>query len=292
MPRSAGSPAVARVTMSHMDAATWARARGGVVRSDRIARAGYGRGALDRAVARRELVRVARGWLAVPDADPHLIVAARSGVVISCVTQARRRGWWVHDDDARVHVAAHAHAGRAPTATEVVHWARPVVPRHPDALVDAPENVLAAVAACQPFEVALAVWESALRREEVSAPALARLRLPACARRVLAAAEVWSDSGLETIVVPRLRWMRLSLRRQIWIAGHRVDLLIGERLVLQIDGGHHVGAQRDADNAHDAALMLLGYHVIRVGYRQVIHQWEQVQDVLMRAVAQGLHLAR
>lgn len=109
---------------------------------------------------------------------------------------------------------------------------------------------------------------------------------------MLAAAEVWSDSGLETIVVPRLRWMRLSLRRQIWIAGHRVDLLIGERLVLQIDGGHHVGAQRDADNAHDAALMLLGYHVIRVGYRQVIHQWEQVQDVLMRAVAQGLHLAR
>ena len=136
------------------------------------------------------------------------------------------------------------------------------------------------------------MWESALRKEEVSAPALARLRLPACARRVLAAAEVWSDSGLETIVVPRLRWMRLSLRRQIWIAGHRVDLLIGERLVLQIDGGHHVGAQRDADNAHDAALMLLGYHVIRVGYRQVIHQWEQVQDVLMRAVAQGLHLAR
>ena len=82
MPRSAGSPAVARVTMSHMDAATWARACGGVVRSDRIARAGYGRGALDRAVARRELVRVARGWLAVPDADPHLIAAARSGVVI------------------------------------------------------------------------------------------------------------------------------------------------------------------------------------------------------------------
>ncbi|QOC24538.1 DNA/RNA helicase [Microbacterium hominis] len=161
-----------------MDAATWARERGGVVRSDRIGRAGYGRGAL------------------------------------------------------------------APTATAVVHWARPVVPRHPDGLVDAPENVLAAVAACQPFEVALAVWESALRNAEMDAAALARLRLPACARRVLAAAEVWSDSGLETFVVPRLRWMRLPLRRQIWIAGHRVDLLIGERLVLQIDGGHHVGPQR------------------------------------------------
>lgn len=38
--------------------------------------------------------------------------------------------------------------------------------------------------------------------------------------------------------------------------------------------------------------MLLGYHVIRVDYRQVVDRWHTVQDVIMRAVAQGLHLAR
>ncbi len=84
----------------------------------------------------------------------------------------------------------------------------------------------------------------------------------------------------------------LPLRRQIWIAGHLVDLLIGERLALQIDGGHHVGAQRDEDIRHDAALRLMGYHVIRVSYTQVVDRWEQVQDLVMRAVAQGLHRAR
>ena len=89
--------------------------------------------------------------------------------------------------------------------------------------------------------------------------------------------------------IPPLRWLHLPLRQQVWIAGHVVDLLIGERLVLQMDGGHHVGAQRASDIAHDAALMLLGYHVIRVGYVQVVERWHEVQDLITRAVAQGLH---
>ena len=60
--------------------------------------------------------------------------------------------------------------------------------------------------------------------------------------------------------------------------------------MLQVDGGHHVGAQRTSDIEHDALLMLLGYHVIRVGYHQVVDDWLSVQETIMRAVAQGLHL--
>ena len=78
---------------------------------------------------------------------------------------------------------------------------------------------------------------------------------------------------------------------QIWILGHRVDFLIGERLVVQIDGGHHVGSQRTSDIAHDAALMAAGYHVIRLSYEQIIDDWPTVQDMIARAVAAGLHLA-
>ena len=65
-----------------------------------------------------------------------------------------------------------------------------------------------------------------------------------------------------------------------------------DRLVLQIDGAHHTGAQRDEDIAHDATLTLMGYHVIRVSYRHVVDDWASVQDTIMRAVAQGLHRAR
>ncbi len=151
------------------------------------------------------LVRVTRGWVALPGADDLLVGAARRGVVLTCVTQAARLGLWVLASGPRPHVSASPHAGRAPTQEAVVHRHRPLVPRHPDHLVDPVENVLLTVAHCQPFEAGLAVWESALRQGLVSALTMRRLALPSCARRLLDAADVWSDSGLETLVLPRLR---------------------------------------------------------------------------------------
>ncbi|WP_228479238.1 DUF559 domain-containing protein [Microbacterium atlanticum] len=70
-----------------------------------------------------------------------------------------------------------------------------------------------------------------------------------------------------------------------------MDHLIGERLVVQIDGGHHVDSQRESDIAHDALLRLRGYTVFRFGYHQLLSEWPFVQSVIMQAVAQGLHRA-
>lgn len=179
-----------------------------------------------------------------------------------------------------------------PQHTERLHWAAPVKPRAPDALEDDVVNVLGYVAVCLPFEDALTVWESALRHELVDTLSLAQLPLGSRARGLLAAASPFSDSGLETHVRHRLRWLHISIVAQAWIAGHRVDFLIGQRLVLQIDGGHHVGAQRTQDIAHDASLMLSGFTVIRVGYEQVMHRWPEVQDTVMSAIAAGKHRDR
>lgn len=264
--------------------------RGGVARAPVLTDLGITRGERERALSSGAVIRPGRGWLALRDADPLLISAARTGVVLTCATQARRLGLWVFTED-RPHVGARPNSGRAPTSTATVHWCAPAVPRHPDSLVDPLENVLVIVARCLPFEQALAVWESALRREPSTGALMSRLALPPAARRLLAEADPFADSGLETFVVPRLRWMNLPLRRQIWVQGHRVDLLIGDRVVLQIDGAHHTGAQRDQDIAHDRALMLLGYHVIRVSYRQIVDDWASIQSDIMGAVAQGLHRA-
>ncbi|TQJ32538.1 uncharacterized protein DUF559 [Microbacterium sp. SLBN-146] len=256
-----------------------------------LQRAGFSRHQLDRAVAQGVLWRVRKGWVARPDADPELLAAARAGVVLSCITLARRRGLWVLDLD-RPHVAAPAHAGGLRASGATVHWAKPVVPRHPDALLDSIENALVLVAGCQPYESALAVWESALNSHLIDRSQMGRMPLPPAARKILSAASPYSDSGLESFVVPRLSWLGVAIVPQVWIAGHRVDFLIGDRLVLQIDGGHHVGAQRTSDISHDARLTLMGYHVIRVGYRQMVDEWHTVQDLVMRAVAQGLHRER
>lgn len=262
-----------------------------MIRTATLVARGWSRHAIGSAIAAGRLVRVRKGWVAVPDADPALVAAARSGVVLTCVTQASRLGLWVLHDG-MPHVAAPPHSGAVRVTRAHVHWAKPAVPRHPDALEDPIENVLVVAATCQPHERALAIWESALNRSLVDVEALRRLSLPPAARTLLEQAGPWSDSGLESFVPPRLKWMRLPVRPQIWIAGHPVDFLIGERLVLQIDGGTHVGAQRERDIEHDARLALMGYHVIRVGYSQVVHRWHEVQDTIMRAVAQGLHLAR
>lgn len=237
------------------------------------------------------MIRPRNGWVALPEADPPLVAAARAGVVLTCQTQASRLGLWVLREEA-VHVAAppHGHVGQVKEGTRI-HWAQPLVPRHPDALVDPVENVLALVADCLPHEEALVIWESALRQGSATLEVLQRMPLSSAARAIADECSPYSDSGLETLIPRRLRFLRVPIRQQVWLAGHAVDFLIGDRLVLQIDGGHHVGAQRRSDIAHDARLMLLGFHVIRLDFVQVITAWPEVHEVVVRAVAQGLHRA-
>lgn len=253
---------------------------------------GFRRAQFEGALRAGSLLRVRPGWVQVPQADPLLVAAALRGVVLTCVTQAKRLGLWVHAQTPGIHVGATpGSAGGKPQQIRV-HWAKPLIPRDPDALEDPVENVLALIAECEPHEQALATWESALRKGLVTREALEGYALKPAARELLGEATPFADAGLETYLRPRLRWLRLPLRIQTWIAGHRVDALIGERLVLQIDGAHHVGAQRSEDIRHDAELRLMGYHVIRISYEQMMNEWPMVQDLIMRAVAQGLHLAR
>ncbi|MGO2520740.1 MAG: DUF559 domain-containing protein [Microbacterium sp.] len=264
---------------------------GGVARVERLKALGTGRRELDRKLASGQLVRVRRGWVAVPGADVILVAAARAGVVVTCISQAARLGLWVHENPENFHVGVDPHGASAQTDRAHVHWSQPLIPRHPEALVDPIENVLALVSECEPFERALATWESALNQGLVTLAGLAEYPWKPVARELLAQANPFADAGTETYLRMRLQWLGLRLVIQAWIAGHRVDALIGDRLVLQVDGRHHVGAQRSEDIRHDAELRLMGYHVIRFSYQQLMHDWPMVQDLIMRAVAQSLHLA-
>ncbi len=231
-------------------------------------------------------MRPARGWVALPQADPELVAAARDGYVLSCITQARRLGLWVLEET-EPHVGARAWSANATAAACRVHWGEPLVQRVPDQLVDPIENVLGYVAACQPFEAALAVWESALNKGLVDIEFLRQLPLKPAARRLLHEAHPYSDSGLESMLRARLRWLQLPVVAQAWVHGRRVDFLIDGWLVLQVDGSHHVGAQRESDVTHDAELLARGMSVIRLGYRQLVHDWQRAQELIMNALARG-----
>lgn len=103
-----------------------------------------------------------------------------------------------------------------------------------------------------------------------------------------------SDSGLETFFVYRLSGWGVPIRQQAVVAGRAVDVLVGERLVIQIDGHayHSRSADRTRDVAHDAELRLRGYTVLRFTYAQMLHDWPAVARTVSRAIAAGAHLAR
>lgn len=239
-----------------------------------------------------------RDWVALPDADALLVGAISRGVLLSCVTAAERAGLWVPERPAapegtrkaELHVVARPNAARVSVPSHiVVHWSQPVIARDPDATIDGIPNILCLIAQCQPFETALVVWESALNARLIDLEMFRELELPPAARELLERARPFADSGLETIFLSRLRWLKIPMLPQAWVHDRRVDVLIGERLVVQIDGATHTGAQRTRDIAHDAQLTLRGYHVLRFGYEQIVERWHEVQAVIMEAVAQGRH---
>lgn len=267
------------------------RNRGGVALTSHIAALGYSPYVIKKSLRSGTLFRPRYGWIALVNADPELLFAAKHGVVLSCVTQARRLGVWVLEEGA-MHVAIPKVGQKTELPDAVRHWQRPPLLRPPETLADPIENVLACVAYCQPHDAALATWDSALQKGLTDYLTLQSLPLHPKARRLLEESSPFADSGLETMFRTRLRWLGVSIRSQSWILGHRVDFLIGDRLVVQIDGKQHEGAQRVQDTRHDRELEKRGFHVIRVGYALVVHSWPEVQDQILSAISRDQHLAR
>lgn len=102
-----------------------------------------------------------------------------------------------------------------------------------------------------------------------------------------------AESGSESLVRLRLRRRNLRVRVQVRIEGvGRVDLLVGDRLVIEVDSRtHHTAtAQYHSDRFRDQRLVELGYRVIRVTWEQVMFGWEPAEHAIMAAVHRGDHL--
>ncbi len=272
----------------------WIDENGGIAHRDAADEAGFSLAARRAAVRERSVERIRRNWLATAAAPADLRSAAANSGRLACISVARRRGWWIPERiDAKVHVRLDPN-GSSPDDDVVAHWSRQLAPPSQWGLVESIEDALAHIATCLTPVDARVVWESAIRTEGLSIDALRRVHWPTVAASACADAVTGlSDSGLETICVVKLRPWGIPIRQQIVIAGRRVDLLIGERLVVQIDGfAHHsTSAQRTKDVALDAELVLRGYTVLRFTYAQVLHDWDAVERAIARAIATGAHRA-
>lgn len=271
----------------------WMHEHDGIGHSRDLRTAGYTVHQIRKEVDACRLRRVRRSWLITAECSAARRTAAEVSGRVTCVTAAKERGLW-SENTTETHLAVPSTASRNKAEGRRLHWAEGPVPVARFSTEDPILNVLYHVARCQEPATALAVWESALRKGHVTLPELRRTAWHSTAAdEVLERVGVLSDSGVETNFLRIMRSCGVQVQQQVVIDGHPVDGLIGERLVVQLDGFefHSKPEDRRRDMRQDARLVLLGYTVLRFDYQQVMFDPRYVQQTILNAIAQGLHLA-
>jgi very-short-patch-repair endonuclease len=249
---------------------------------------GLRRADIRRALEGGALARVRRGWYCTPSAAPEVVTAARVGGRLTCLAALRIHGAWILDvDGAHVRVADGVAVIHQPGIR--IHWtAERVGPG-----LDSVEEALTTAVACVDFRALVVVADSLVNRGILTPIRLqAVLGVTPRGRRVLAVHDPRAESGIETLVRLALRRHRVRARSQVVIPGvGRVDFLIGDRLVIEVDGydWHGGRAEFERDRERDRELVRRGYVVIRASYRQVTTDLDEVISSALDVIRRREH---
>lgn len=253
------------------------------------------------AVHRGELIRLRNGWFAIPSADRDVMGAVRIGGQLTGASRLAKLGLWMMPAD-RLHVSVASDATRLRDARGAcLHWRD--LPWDPPRTspVDSVMSSIARLIECSSEEAAIVTIDSALNTQRGSRRVLEEhdlaeilAVLPRRFRRIAGLVDPESQSGLETLARLRLRRRGLRVRTQVLIPGvGLVDLLIGDRLVIELDSrAHHLGTNYEKDRRRDLELVRQGYTVVRVSYRRVMEDWASVEASILDAVRRGEHVRR
>jgi very-short-patch-repair endonuclease len=250
-----------------------------------------------------DLVRLRNGWFATRNADPEQIRAVRLGGRLTCASVLRQVGLWTMPDS-RLHVSVRENDRSRPWRPRpdvCLHWADELWNAPPTAAIDGVKASLAQYIRCANTESAVVALDSALNGTATGAPLISHedLReilstLPEKYARLAMLVDERAQSGLESLARFHLRSKRVRVRTQVAIARvGLVDVLIGDRLVLELDSrAHHLGDGYEKDRARDLELFRQGFIVLRVSYRTVLYDWKSVEDAILLAVRRRDHLRR
>ena len=223
------------------------------------------------------------------------MAAVRAGGRLTCGSALRLFGAWTLAEP-RLHVAIEPRGRHGNSAQAVFHSARMKSARGPSAGIDSPLEALERLARCATrvgFVVAAdsACHQGLVTRAQLDTAIGRSVRL----RRLLDSVDERSESGIETIVRLALRGHRVRLRSQVQIERvGRVDLLVGDRLIIEADGFRWHGTREafEEDRRRDLALAARGYLVVRITYRRVLDDWPAVERELMQLIRRDEHLWR
>lgn len=100
--------------------------------------------------------------------------------------------------------------------------------------------------------------------------------------------EFHRESAGERTIRTALREARLPFKQEALVKGYQVDFLVGQTLIVEVDGPFHlVREQIDKDLRRDAVLRAAGYEVLRIptdrlknpaDRRQVVRQLKEIYE--------------
>lgn len=166
----------------------------------------------------------------------------------------------------------------------------------PTRAIDPLAGALQHAAHCLSEDYFVAVLDSTLRMPNPYSEADLRQIFAGAPHRVLRLldrVDPLAGSGTESVTRFRLRTAHVGVRSQVEIEDlGRVDLLVGERLIVECDSKeHHNNVQRREDNRRDRVAVLGGYRVLRFDYDDVMFRWDTVLAEIMDIVRSRRHRA-
>lgn len=273
-----------------MDATDLFRAFLGILTTAQLLAAGVPRAALERSLASGRVERVRRGWIAWHP-DSAALEAVRRGGCVSCLDALEHLGAW-RPRGPRGHVRlpeerrrARCRPGRA---------CRPYGDNPPVAAsIDDLETAFRCALRCADREQLVAVADSLLHLGLATAASLRgwAASAPLERRQWLDLVDRLAESGTESMVRLRLRALGLAQRVQVRIPPGRVDLLVGDRLIIECDSAkHHTDLEAyQRDRRRDRAHLAQGYLVLRLTWEQIHDEWPSIEQDILAIVRRGDH---
>lgn len=256
--------------------------------------AGIRDAAIRTGIRRGRLHRVRPGVVADLTCPADVVEAARIGGRVAGASAARHHGFW-SPPTRRLRVEVPRGTHLPPTSALVLRG-----PAGPHRFgVCTVEELIPQVLRSERPEIAVAILDSVLRGSALTHVdlELAAATLPRRLRRLLTLVDRRAESGSESIVRVLLAEAGVLAVPQAPVPFtdlDRLDLVVGDRLVLECDSrAHHSTPEElDRDNARDLSLTALGFVVLRLRYRAIMSDPGSVVLAVQRLVESGTHLDR
>ena len=212
----------------------------------------------------------------------------------SCLFALRRSKIWVPGEDVDEIRSRVTRYGQRRHGNECRRYGRPTPP---DGAVDDIATSLQYAARCLDDEGFIVVCDSIANKRLMTLDEIER-QFAHAPRRILSLiqqCDARADSGIETMVRKRLRGEGFKVTPQYKVAeGLHADLLVGERLALEIDGrAYHVEeGNYEYDRWRDRQYLKRGVIPSHLSYQQVVYHWPATFSDIQAICKTRLHRDR